>query len=235
MSCISHAFQTLQWVDNQHEESLAELTLVAHQIADRRMPLRRLAELLHLGTTRLRRQFQHFGIPFVSSPCRLPGSDLEEIRRLVTDLRVSQGIKCGYRRAAESIAQPGEAPPYWAVRQVMHRDKPISERRKDLHEHRLESKYVDYLWHTDLHEILIPDEETDGRRIVYLIAFLDDASRFTMHHRLIFNKTAEICSAILLEALELWGPPCVLGSDNGREFVGIGILVKARVKLRGFG
>jgi hypothetical protein len=141
------------------------------------MPLRGLAESLDMGITRLRWQFQQFDIPLVTSPGRLPGSDLEEIQRLVTNLRVTQGIKCGYRRAAESIAQPGNAPHYWAVRQVMHPDKRISERRKDLHEHRFSSKYVEYLWHPDLHEISIPDEETGGRRIIYLIAFLDDASR----------------------------------------------------------
>jgi transposase InsO family protein len=102
----------------------------------------------------------------------------------------------------------------------MHPDKPIFGRPKDLHKHRFESKYVDYLWHTDLHEILIPGAETGERRIVYLIAFLDDASRFIMHYRLIFDKTAETCAGVLLEALELWGPACVLGSDNGGEFVG---------------
>jgi transposase InsO family protein len=102
----------------------------------------------------------------------------------------------------------------------MRPDKPISERPKDFHEHRFESKYVDYLWHTDLREISIPDEETGGRQIVYLIAFLHDASRFIMHHRFIFNKTAEPCAAVLLEALELRGSSCVLGSDNGGEFVG---------------
>jgi transposase InsO family protein len=114
----------------------------------------------------------------------------------------------------------------------MHPDKPISERRKDIHEDRFESKYVDYLWHTDLHEISIPDEETAGRRIIYLMGFLDYALRFIMHHRLIFNKTAGTCAAVLLDAFELWSPPYVLGSENGGEFVGgkvVEILVEKRI------
>jgi hypothetical protein len=53
---------------------------------------------------------------------------------------------------------------------------------------------VDYRWHTFLHEILIRHEETGGKRIVYLMAFLDDTSRFILHHRLIFNKMAGTCA-----------------------------------------
>jgi hypothetical protein len=229
MSNITHTFQTSQWIDKQQEEFLSELRLVAAQITQKRRPLRALVESLHLGTTRLRRQFQPFGIPLVTSPGRLPGPEPEEIRRLVTNLRVTRGIQCGYRRAVEAIPQPGQTPPYWAVRQVMQPDKPMSERRKDLHEHRFESKYVDYLWHMDLHEISIPDEERDGGRIIYLIVFLGDASRFIMHHRLIFNKTAETCGAVLLEALELEGPSCVPGTAHGGEYVSskfVGILAE---------
>jgi hypothetical protein len=80
---ITHVIQTLKWISNHHEESLAELRLVASQIADKRMPLRGLAESLHMGTTRSRRQFQQFGIPFVTSPGRLPGFDVEEIQCLI--------------------------------------------------------------------------------------------------------------------------------------------------------
>jgi transposase InsO family protein len=180
----------------------------------------------------LHQQFQQFGIPLVTSPGRRPAYDLDEIRQLVDDLRVTHGIKCGYKRAAESIAHPGRAPPYHAVRQIMHPEKPISHRPKDLHEHRFEAKYVDYLWHTDLHEILITNSETGVMHLVYLIAFLDDASRFIMHHRLIPEKTAETCAGVLLETLQSWGPPCVLGSDNGGEFVGkkcVGVLEENRI------
>jgi hypothetical protein len=116
----------------------------------------------------------------------------------------------------------------------MHPDKPISERRKDIHEPRFESKYVDYMWHTDLLEISIPDEETGGRRIIYMRAFLDNASRFIMHHRLISNKTAETCAGVLLEALESWSPPCVLGSNDDGEFVGgkfVEIFAEKRIRI----
>jgi hypothetical protein len=42
--------------------------------------------------------------------------------------------------------------------------------------------------------------------------------------------------AVLFEALELWGPPCVLDSDNGSEFVGgrfVEILAEKRIRQWG--
>jgi hypothetical protein len=55
-------------------------------------------------------------------------------------------------------------------------------------DHRFVAKYVDDLWHTDLHQIHFPDEPTGGIRIISLLGFLDDASRFVMHHWLLPEK-----------------------------------------------
>jgi transposase InsO family protein len=82
------------------------------------------------------------------------------------------------------------------------------------------AKYVDYLWHTDLHELHIPEEFTGGTRISYLLAVLNDASRFIMHHRLMPDKIADPCAAVLAETFLIWAPPCVFGTDNGGEFTG---------------
>jgi transposase InsO family protein len=82
------------------------------------------------------------------------------------------------------------------------------------------AKYIDYLWHADLHELHVPDETTGGTRILYLIAFLDDASRFIMHRRLIPDKRADTCVAVLAETFQMWNPLCVLGTDNGTQFTG---------------
>jgi transposase InsO family protein len=82
------------------------------------------------------------------------------------------------------------------------------------------AKYVDSLWHTDLHELQLPGKITGGAGIFYLIAFLDDASRYIMHHRLIPDKRVDTCAAVLAETFQMRAPPCVLGTDNGGEFTG---------------
>jgi transposase InsO family protein len=81
-------------------------------------------------------------------------------------------------------------------------------------------KYIDYLRHTDLHEIQRRDEATGGTPTIYVLAFLDDPSRFIMHYHPMPGKRSDTCAAVLAEAFEMWAVPCVLGSDNGGEFTG---------------
>jgi transposase InsO family protein len=65
------------------------------------------------------------------------------------------------------------------------------------------------------------DERTGGASTIYLIAFLDDASRFIMHYRLIAGKRSETCAAVLADTFQAWAPPCAVGSNNGREFTDV--------------
>jgi hypothetical protein len=58
----------------------------------------------------------------------------------------------------------------------------------------------------DLHEMQIFDERTGGTSTMYLIAFLDDASRFIMQYRLITDKRSETCAAVLADAFQVWAP-----------------------------
>jgi hypothetical protein len=89
-----------------------------------------------------------------------------------------------------------------------------------VHDHTFVAKFVDYLWHIDLHEIHAPDETTGSIRIIDLIAFFDGASRFIMHDRLLPDERADTCSAALSETFQISAPPCALGRDNGDEFTG---------------
>jgi transposase InsO family protein len=64
------------------------------------------------------------------------------------------------------------------------------------------------------------DERPGGASTIYLIAFLDDTSRFIVPYHVIADKGSEMCAAVLPDTLQVWAPPCVLGSDNGGEFTG---------------
>jgi hypothetical protein len=117
------------------------------------------------------------------------------------------GIKCGYKHTAQSIALPDAPPPYHIVYEILRAALPQVQRPIRHHDHLFVAKYVDYLRYTGFHEIVFPDGQTLARRTMYLIAFLDDASRSIIHHRLIADKKSETCCAVLLEALQLWGSP----------------------------
>jgi hypothetical protein len=42
-----------------------------------------------------------------------------------------------------------------------------------------------------------------------------------MYNRLVCNKRSDTSAAVFHDAFEFGGSPCVLGSDNGGEFIGV--------------
>ena len=73
---------------------------------------------------------------------------------------------------------------------------------------RYEANYADLIWHTDLHVF----------HGAYLIAFIDDFSRFIVHYEIITTKNAIVTSNVLKRALEKVNIPFSVWSDNGGEF-----------------
>lgn len=77
------------------------------------------------------------------------------------------------------------------------------------------AKYANQIWHTDLHEF---SEESVKK---YLIAFIDDHSKFVIHHSILSDKSMISTSIALEEALsKVNSPPSKIVIDNGTEFVG---------------
>jgi transposase len=81
---------------------------------------------------------------------------------------------------------------------------------------RFERAKPNELWQTDLFTFML---KRHNRR-VYLVAFLDDHSRFLVSYGL----HASASTALVLEALEAriagWGPPAEILTDNGPQYVG---------------
>jgi hypothetical protein len=115
---------------------LNDIKSIAHQIADRRIPVKALAESLGIGTTTLHRWFNDVGIKLVTSPGRPPNPDILLIRQRVHYSRYTLGIWAGYKHAAESIALPGEPPPYHVVYEILRPVEPQPEKPVRQHDHR---------------------------------------------------------------------------------------------------
>ena len=75
---------------------------------------------------------------------------------------------------------------------------------------RYEADYPDLIWHTDLHHFA-------GQ---YLIAFIDDYSRFVVHVELIPTKDSDVVKTVLAIALQYHNRPFCIWTDNGTEFKG---------------
>jgi hypothetical protein len=122
----------------------------------------------------------------------------------------------GYKRAATSLVPPGVPPPYNAAYRLLHPEPRRRPAPLDQHLRHFDAKYVDYLWHTDLHQLT---SSTDAQGLSYIIAFIDDASRYLMGYEIITDKTAQTAARVLQSILEAGCVPRVMGSDNEESFV----------------
>lgn len=86
---------------------------------------------------------------------------------------------------------------------------------KKKHLHRFYAKYVGQLWHTDLHYL-----NKINNIQYYLIAFIDDCSRYVVHWEIIDEKTSIASALALVHALGKAQKPKMITIDNGGEFIG---------------
>jgi hypothetical protein len=91
----------------------------------------------------LRGWFRDAGVELTTSRRRPPTPDGDVIAVRVSILRDVQGIHCGERHTAESIALPGQPPLYNAVYHIMHPMRAPVDRPVRAHDHKFVPKYVD--------------------------------------------------------------------------------------------
>jgi hypothetical protein len=89
----------------------------------------------------------------MTSPGRLRTPDRDLIELQCRELREIEGIGFGYRHTAECIPLPGQPTPSNVAYQILHPLRAPVNRPVRVHDHMFVAKYVDYLGHTDLHEL----------------------------------------------------------------------------------
>jgi transposase InsO family protein len=129
----------------------------------------------------------------------------------------------GYQRGADALQSSGIQISEWDARKVYKENNLYRFCRKqpvpNPHTQRFRAKFAGQIWHTDLHDWLhnSPDAEVKYR---YIIAFLDDRTRYLIHLELLTDKQAITTAESMVRALQKVHPPHTLTSDNGKEFVG---------------
>lgn len=121
------------------------------------------------------------------------------------------------------------------VRKILRRDArpPIAPRTHPRHKpakfKRFEAARPNQLWQTDILSLMIR-----GQYRVYVIAFMDDRSRFIVGWGVFRFQTAANVIEVLRAAIEKYGPPREILSDNGRQYYtwrGTGQFDKLLLKL----
>jgi hypothetical protein len=74
--------------------------------------------------------------------------------------------------------------PLCAVWEILNPCRRPADQRVHFHDHMFIATYVDCLWCTDRAETQVTEQAIGGTATIFLMAFLDDASRFIMNRRL---------------------------------------------------
>jgi len=149
-----------------------------------------------------------------------PGSRVPEVTKRAILMLKEQHPEWGCQRISDMLVRGPALPASAAtVARVLHeagyqwvQEATRAHRPKKC---RFERAQPNQLWQTDLFTFMLKRQN----RRVYLVAFLDDHSRFLVG----FGLHASASTALVLEALEAaiaaWGPPEEILSDNGPQYV----------------
>jgi transposase InsO family protein len=218
---LSQSFERVTTMTILRDDPDLEFIRIIHTcLIKRELAFIDLVTHMHLRWNTLKTKFRNLNLRITLKPGPLPSRNIDKISRKIDFLRNVVGLSPGYKRTAASITQPAERPPYAAVYSLMFHPEPRIFKPMPSHNHRLNARYVDYIWHTDLHEVGMVSDLQENSQKLDLIAFIDDASRYLMGAAYITDKSAQTTAAFLRWVLQSNPAPAILGSDNGGEFRG---------------
>ncbi len=170
---------------------------------------------------RWRRQYREAGlaglVPESRQPAHSPRQTPEPLERAIIAIRFRTGW--GQERIAQELQALGWDVSHNAVYGVLERHGrrvPVV-RRGRKSGFRYQREVPNDLWHVDLKGPLYLGT---GNRL-YGLAILDDCSRFCVGAAFVPTRAMKHSLGLLEAAVDRWGAPRQLMSDNGTEFVGV--------------
>lgn len=191
------------------------------QIGEGKISYASAAGKLNCSIYKLKQYFDNCGFKVIKKKAgRLAIEPTEEQIEYTT--KYTDIFRVGYKRCAQSLQKRGIQISNNTVHKIYQNQSLFLHEprmKKQNHIHRYFAVYKDQQWNTDLHEltITIGNQKVDA----YLIAFLDDATRYVIHAEILPRKTALNAGGALQRALNKCEErPHTLHSDNGMEFWG---------------
>lgn len=172
---------------------------------------------------RWRQRYREEGMAGLIPQSRRPGKSPRETPAWLEEAILTIRLRCGWgaERIAQELNHWGLGPvthnAVWGVLRRRGKRVPLV-RRSRKSGFRYQRETPNDLWHMDVKGPL----HFRGVGPVYGMAILDDRSRFCVGAMLAPNRRMDTAISVLNGAVENWGAPRQLMSDNGSEFVGVG-------------
>jgi transposase InsO family protein len=132
---------------------------------------------------------------------RFPDFGLKKIRHFLARFSALRVSTASVRRIRQAEGLPAVA-------------VPVKRKRKPAPPRRFERSRPGDLWQTDITYLDVPWQ----RSPLYLIAYLDDFSRYVVGHGLFTHQRGSIAVDVFREACARWGKPREVLSDQGRQY-----------------
>ena len=182
-----------------------------------------------IGYTRLKREFAQAGVPFPKLKVgKRPKAILNEEIDAVLEYR--KKFTVGYQRCSFALKRKGLTTLSARKCNSIFKTNSLyiferkTEEKEEKERTRYVAKMVGQIWHTDLHQIedlsLVDENGNQIHNKQYIVAFLDDRSRFIIHASIVLCKESSVIAEELEKALKKASPPIRMIIDNGGEFVG---------------
>lgn len=189
------------------------------------LPARDFAALVNLSRHTLlawKRRFEQLGpAGLLDQPRGLKaGSRLPEVTKRTILMLKQAHPEWGCQRISDLLLR-GPALPASpaAVARVLHEAgyeaEPVPTKPHSNPVHSFERARPNQLWQTDLFTFMLKRQN----RRVYLVAFLDDHSRFITGYGLHASQSSLLVIEVLRAALAAYGPPEEILTDNGAQYV----------------
>ena len=167
-----------------------------------------------ISTSSLRSHFATHGISYNTSKGRKKEEVPKDIEKKIFDIQIY--LQCGEKVAFYTLLFDNPEITFTHVRKTFEKYKLYkyrSQKKKEKQRCRYEAKYVSQIWHADIHYF----QKVGMPEMMYLYCIIDDKSRYIIYAELLPRKTAELCAQVLKKAIDIYGPPCMIWTDNGGE------------------
>jgi transposase InsO family protein len=200
--------------------SQIQLDNMRQMITSQQVSIRQIILHFHCGSKMIHRVFEQHNLALQKLQ---PGVKARKISEDVymKVLRYKARWNTGLRRTTESLNDKGIQITEWQVRAIFEFEG-LFQTETDyepprVHTNRFVAEFANQLWHTDLH-YWKKITENGVEKQTYIIAFLDDRTRYIIHHEILQNKDMHLTSSALQRALDKGKVPHMITIDNGKEF-----------------